>query len=120
MSTDWITPGAEVVTYSTGSNRDVRRQAIEKVAKRSFTVTDGSRFPIDSLQRHEGGTWGRSVHVVPADSETALEELAGAVRRRLMDDASRAVDEWVRNRTRENRLAAIVALQAIDDDEVTS
>ena len=118
--TDWIKPGTEVVLYNTGgsgTSRNVRRTTIKKVAAKSFTVSaEDVRFPVDRLSVSQGGSWGWTRHVTPADSENARELLAEAARQAADRRARSAVDDWVRSRTKANRLAAIAALQAIEGD----
>lgn len=118
---DWIKPGAAVVLYNTGgagTSRNVTTSAIAKVAAKSFTVeSEATRFPIDRLAVSQGGSWGWTRHVVPADSDKALEVLAEDARQRAEARARTAVDQWLRQRTPETRRAAIVALQALEQHE---
>lgn len=120
MSTDWITPGAEVILYSIGgaSQRlNVARTRIKRVATKSFTVEreHEPRFSLDRQEAREGGTWGWTRHCVPADSDKAREVIAAHNRAALLSEAKAAVDEWQKRPTRDNRLAAIAALQKVKD-----
>lgn len=128
-TTDWIKPGAAVVLYDTAARRDSRdvvQTTIKRVAGKSFTVDDRRgeiRFPIDRLRVRQGGgmlasSWTR--HVVPAGSDTAREVLAEAAMQRAENAARNAVDAWERDRSRENRHAAIAALQALDEHDPES
>lgn len=117
---DWLVPGAEVVLYSTGGAgvpRDVRRDTIAKVTKHSFTVTGEHepRFRIDRCSADQGGTWGWTRHVVPAGSDVARAELAGARHRRLIAKADMAYDAWRHSRDKRSLAALISVLQAIDE-----
>lgn len=120
-STDWIVPGAKVLVFSDtppGYSRGIRTATIEKVAKKSFTVEgEHVRFSIDRQEYRPTNSWTASARcVVPLDSDEAKSEMAAAESRSRVIAARSAVKEWERNRTRENRVAAIKALQAIDDD----
>jgi hypothetical protein len=55
--------------------------------------------------------------VVPVDSPIGQRKLAEASRVRLEYAARNACEVWIRDRTTENRLTAIAALQAIDTEE---
>lgn len=121
MTPDWISPGTPVVLYNTGGasrNRNVVETTIKKVAGKSFTVdAEDTRFPIDRLHVSQGGTWGWTREVVPADSVTARHVLAEHRHLLAKNRARRAVDDWSRSPSRETRLAAITALQALDSFE---
>lgn len=118
----WLVPGAKVVVFNDtlpGYSRSVRVSTVNKVATKSFTV-DGEqvRFSIGQQKHRTGSSWTSSARcVVPFDSDAARTELANARARDLTYAARDAVEKWERNRTRENRLAAIAALQAIETDE---
>ncbi len=117
--TSWIKPGAEVVVYSLGTataHPVARRDRIARVATKSFTTETGDRYQITRAHRRVGdAAWGYTEYVVPVDSETGQAELAKQGARDLMDAAQAAVYQWQRYRTREARLAAIAALQAVED-----
>lgn len=119
---DWLVAGAKVVVFNDALpsySRNVRVSTIAKVATKSFTV-DGERvrFSIAKQQHHSGNAFlSQTRCVVPFDSDTARAELATARHRQLVFTARDAVQKWERKRTRENRLAAIAALQAIETDE---
>lgn len=122
-SLDWITPGAKVVVYTEGGiSRDENPTVttIAKVAKKSFTVSKDvePRFSVDRQESAlQGGTWGWRRKVVPFDSDEARQMLKREQDRRRIYRARAAVEKWERMRSRENRLAAIAALQAIEVDE---
>lgn len=124
-SLDWITPGTKVVAYTEGSiSRDESPTVttIAKVAKKSFTVAEGRepRFSIDRQESaRQGGSWGWTRKVIPFDSDEARRMLKREHDRRRIYEARVAVEKWERKRSRENRLAAIEALQAIEVDETS-
>ncbi len=117
--TSWIVPGAEVVVFSNDHRYPrARRDRIEKIAKKSFTVEDGQpgeRYQLKDACRRTGGAFGYTEEVVPADSEAGQTALTDPIRRNKVGRARNAVTAWERDRTRENRLAAIAALQAVED-----
>lgn len=118
--TDWIVAGAEVFVYSVGGMSGLtnsRRTRIKKVATKSFSVEADNepRFSVDRQEAREGGEWGWTRRVVPIDSATAREVLAQEHTLRVLNRARNAVDTWRRSVNRTNRLAAITALQAVED-----
>lgn len=121
---DWLKPGAEVVVWTDGYGRrvlHVTRATVAKVAQKSFTVegvTD--RFDIRTMTAKGGGAWDRGRSVAPADSDQAKAVLESARHQRLTYKARAAVEAWEKKRTRETRLAAIAALQAVEVDEETA
>lgn len=119
----WLTPGEPVVvihTHFSGGRRHIRNVEsvrIHRVATKSFTVTGSSyRFRIDN-QRYNLGGFNRSIlTVLPADSaEARLADQTVNNRDRFVV-ARTAFESWTRDRTRTNRLAAIAALEAVQDD----
>jgi hypothetical protein len=121
-STDWIKPGEKVVTYTYGGvsrSENPSVTLIAKVAAKSFTLeNDSLRYSIDRQESpRQGGTWGWTRKVVPFDSDKAREVLEREKHERRMSRARATVDAWERMRTRENRLAAIAALQAVEQDD---
>lgn len=121
--TDWIAPGAEVLIYSRAA-RDVgllcpRHTTIAKVAKASFTVSleDEPRIKFDTQESaRQVDTWhGYYRRVVPLGSNEARLVTDRYNRHVRLQAAKSAVDKWQRNPTRESRLAAIVALEAVED-----
>jgi hypothetical protein len=117
---NWLVPGAEVMVYDDKHHAPYAvRTTVKKVATKSFSVTDDRqpRFPIKTLAAWMGGAWGWHRRVAPIDSDEARAALLRVDHARLMSAATLAVDTWERARTRENRLAAIAALQAVENDE---
>jgi hypothetical protein len=121
--TDWIKPGAEVVVYQSTDgphgSRYLRKSTVARVAKTSFSV-DGidGRFRLDTLSTKEfGGTtgsWWRYVAVSP-DSNAARQVIAKHNHLARQNRAEDAVVRWRRNKTEEHRLAAIAALEALEE-----
>lgn len=123
--TDWIKPGAEIVVYSRGYSGDShpRRTTVKTRATRSFTVEGiPDRFRLDTMETKTTGTWtsARSWVAIAPDSVKAVAMFEAQRKQSLVFGAQVAMDKWERDRTRENRLAAIAALQAVEDDEVAS
>ncbi len=119
----WLISGEDVLCYNVGgttTNTNSRATRIARVASQSFTVAaeQEPRFRIGNryCEVRQGGTWGWTRRVVPLDSVEAGEVLTAEDAQRRENRARAAVDDWVRKRNREARLAAIAALQAIDND----
>lgn len=118
---DWIYPGAPVVVYIDNHRRDdpePRDTVVDRVAKLSFTVKalPRERFKLADQHSKQGSGWSNWSYVaVPPDSEKAAAVKAAHDRIRRDYRAWSAVDAWRRDRNRHNRLAAIAALQAVED-----
>lgn len=119
---DWLKPGAEVVIWTDDYGYrvlHVKRTKVAMVAQKSFTVEGTSdRFDVQRMATKGGGAWDRERHVAAVDSEKAKAVLEESRQQQLTHRAWAAVDQWNKKRTRENRLAAIAALQAVEVDEV--
>lgn len=114
---EWLVPGAEVVVVHGHYGENVNTTTINTIAKRSFTVSGSDRrFSIDRQEHRPRDVWSSTWHVYPVESDEGQEFLAAKHQRRIEREARNACDRWMRNRTRENRLAAIAALQAIDEE----
>lgn len=126
MSTDvdrpeWLIPGAKVIVHRTGTYAShIKTTSIAKIETKSFTV-EGSpfRYQIRTLDRHEPGAWGAREQVIPVDSDEARKLLSDDHRRKLVRKAQSACDRYrcLSVDNREIRLAAIAALQAVEDEE---
>lgn len=109
---DWLTVGADVVVIDWwGGIESLAVTKIKSVATRFFFV-EGSphRFRI-SDQTHYGDAWGPTRRVVLASSTEGQRYISDARRIKLERRALTVFDIWARNRTEDNRLAAIAALQ---------
>jgi hypothetical protein len=115
---DWLVPGHEVITNGGTFQSRITRTNVDKVASHTFTLVGSHlRFRIKDLSYHEPGTWGRIIRVLPAESPEARKLIEEDRRRKLVLRAQKAVEDWSKRGTRELRLAAIAALQAVEDDE---
>lgn len=119
----WLTPGAKVIVHRTsiGTSR-IKVTTIAKIATKSFTVAGSpARYRINTLDRHETGTWGAWERIIPLDSDEGRKLLDEERRRRLIVLARNACDRWMVARGRgsdpELRWAAIAALQTVEDEE---
>jgi hypothetical protein len=119
---DWITPGQQVLIYEDSfrryNNPHAKLTRIVKVAKQSFTVEDcNERFRIADQRTKQlgslGGGW--AYQCVPADSEKAQQLLLEQQRIDLEYAAREACEQWLRNRTEENRAAAVTALTKLGE-----
>lgn len=121
---DWIRPGAPVVLYTSGSRSGhphAVRTTVKRVAAQSFVVDDGDheqRFRFDRMSVRmsvrQDPPWDWTRHAAHPGSAEAVRALAEEAAYRAESTAISAVDEWRRDRTRENRRAAISALEALD------
>ena len=121
FDTSWIKPGTPVVIYRKNrrpSEAVLHKTSIKRVAGKSFTVEwQDIRFNTERLESPRfGGSFGWSYGVTPAGSELARDLLAADQVLRVAAHARSAVDRWKKTRTREDRLAAIDALQAIEEN----
>jgi len=122
FDTSWIKPGTLVVIYR--KHRSLSEAmpietSIKRVAGKSFTVDwQDIRFNTERLEspRFGGSFGGWSYSVTPVDSELACDLLAADQVLRVAAHARSAVDQWTKTRSREDRLAAIDALQASEEN----
>lgn len=121
---DWLKLGAEVVIWTDTHGDDVRgvtTTTVTKVWMKTFAVEDhADKFEIDGMRSKPKGTWTRGYFCAPAGGDEAKEVLEKLRRQNLTWTARLAVEAWEKKRTRETRLAAIAALQAVEVDEETS
>lgn len=118
--TDWVVAGAEVLVYSFGGQSGRTNSTctrIKKVDTKSFSVeaTNEPRFSVAYQETSEGGTLGCTRRVVPIDSDEAREVLKEEHRIRVLNRARNAVNKWSSAPRDFNRLAAIKALQEVED-----
>jgi hypothetical protein len=120
---EWLIPGAKVVAYTTGGAGTMRRTVVttvDKVTSKTFTIVgDPGRFRIDrmSYETERGSVWSRTRHVVPLNSPEGQAEVVAENQRRAARRAEAACQKWRQDPTRDNRVAAIAALQAIQNEE---
>jgi hypothetical protein len=119
--TDWIKPGADIVVYSRGYSGDrvPRTMTVKTRAAQSFTVEGiPSRFKLDTLKTKQTSSWSSTHSWVATHPDSAkARELFDAERKaHLVYLARTATEKWERDTTRANRLAAIVALQKVEDE----
>lgn len=121
-NTEWIVAGAEVLLYAAKKTVDgtgPTRTRIKEVDDKSFSLEDSSQYRFNlhdqSSQRVSRlSPWGRML-VVPIDSDTARSVLAEEHSRQLMQVARLVADSWSKYPTRNGRLYAIKALEAVED-----
>lgn len=116
----WVVPGTPVLVIAGRDGMHLTVTSIAKVHKRYFTVdhyiyTD-KRFSLDRQEARAGDIWTTNPVVVPVGSPRGREVLAEKRRRVLVRHAETACTKWQRDPTRDNRLAAIAALQAVEDE----
>ncbi len=117
---DWIAEGTEVLTFNTGNSllTSLRKSVITKVTKTQFAIHgDEKRFKIaNEPGRHDGGTWGWTKRVIPLSSDEAHGYLEQRRAQHFRNKAQAACDAYSVRQSKENRLAAITALQAVTED----
>lgn len=119
---EWLTEGAKVLAYSVSSGLThsyPKVVTVKKISTESFSVDDDSepRFSLRTLDARVGGTWGHTRRIVSITSAEAKREIQRERDNRRTAYARSAVNEWQKKCTKEARLAAIAALQAIEKDE---
>jgi hypothetical protein len=123
---DWLKPGAEVVIWTEDNYRrqlrGVTTTTVTKVWAETFTVAAGTdTFEIHGLMTKSTAANGfRLAFCAPAGSDEARAVLENLRHQNLSWAARKAVETWDKKRTRENRMAAITALQAVEVDEEES
>jgi hypothetical protein len=120
---DWVQPDAEVLLYTVDQygSRHLVKTTIKRVNTGSFTVSaqQEPRFRLPQCRADTDDSWHRwTRYCVPFDSDAARRELDALRKRKLVVAARYAVEVWLKNKTRDNRLAAIAALQAVEDEAV--
>jgi hypothetical protein len=120
----WLVKGAEVLayteTYSDGRYRHPVITKIKKISTRSFTLEaeDEPRYSLIDCSCTQRDSWSAGTrYVVPLTSDQARYEIRREKERSQMKLTRYAVEVWRRSPTGENRLAAIAALQAIENDQ---
>lgn len=120
----WLVPGAEVVVKTTGGygmRTEVTRTTIKNVSTQFFTLNDRdgmvNRFRVGTQDHHETGSGAWWSKVLPLDSSEARKWLDADRRAKLIAAAMEACEVCARGgiTVRDYRIAAIKALQAIED-----
>lgn len=115
----WIAPGTPVLVVAGRDGDDVTNTVIARVLKRYFLVAAPhyatAQFSLDRQVHRTKGSWTTDPVVIPLDSDRARKLLEVQRRQRLIRRARDLCVEWQRKQTRETRLAAIAALQAVED-----
>lgn len=120
--TDWIKPDAPVVIYREQHGKPeslLCETTIKRVAAKSFTINGRwyYRFDMETQRtKQESFGWHYYRYVAVRPEAEVVQELRDAQRReQLKIRANDAVEAWQKDRSRGNRLAAIEALQAVED-----
>ena len=119
---DKLRAGEQVVVYTDSVTPGVVKapkvRVIDRVAAKSFVVQGlDERFDRTTWEtKRRGGAWSSTRYkAVPVDSDEARALFAEQDKSRKVTEAIGAVEAWRRSRTRQNRLAAIDALRAVED-----
>lgn len=120
VAPEWLVPGAEVVViHGRYQDETVIPTTVARVYKRYFTVAHesfaGGRFSLDRQERRGTGTWAMTTQVLQRGSPEATRYVEASRKRRLLRVAKDACVEWHRNPVRAARVAAIRALEAVED-----
>jgi hypothetical protein len=94
---EWLKVGAEVVTLRSDwrTNGHAPKSAtVEKIGKRDVVLDNGERFNVNRLSRQQGGTWGWTVGLLPADSPVVAEARAAAIHREKLWRAKAACEDF--------------------------
>lgn len=112
---EWLVVGAPVVVVSVGGMvESARTTRVKKIAKLSFTVeANDERFSIGSQERNTGGVWGVRYRCLSVHSPEGKHAIAAELRRRQERSAARVVEAWLADKSYENRVAAIAALESL-------
>lgn len=116
---DWLVPGADVAAIrGYGHDRRITKTRINKIATTTFSIVGSTaRFRISDQSYREPGAWGTRIRIMPLHSEEVREVQDQARYRRLENLAAHAVEAWRRERSEQNRVAAIEALQALAPED---
>ena len=125
---DWLVDGASVLVYSHAGHAsghaycEVHETTVKRVSTTSFTIHDapGARVSEPRIRIRGLQSVDFRRKVVPLESDEAREILARDAHDNAILRAHGAVRVWQKEGTRETRLAAINALQAIDQHEACS
>jgi hypothetical protein len=122
---DWPISGTRVVVWSerppSSTPREPLESTVDHVAGRTFTVTgidatfNRSTGRSKPVRRGAGAFASETYVAVDAESERARDVVGASTRRDRDDDARRAVQAWLADRSPANRRAAIDALEALDE-----
>ena len=117
---EWLARDEQVVIYTeTGrdSGRSVTLDIVTKVDALRFTVSGGNQFRVsDGALCDPFNRYGFIRYAIPLTSPEGYAEIARDARERRMINAQDGSARWQRSLSREDRLAAIEALQALDGD----
>lgn len=97
MSASWLTVGAKVATLQSGWRQHGHRPKfaiVERVGKRDAVLDDGQRFNVHRLERREGGAWGWTVKLLPAEHPIIAEALEEWRHRRRVQRARTACEDF--------------------------
>lgn len=121
---DWLVEGAEIIVFS--ATFDLSRigrltcTTVKKVSTQTFSVdiANSPRFRIEERPEHKVHEYDLTPQfVLPLDSPEAVVIIERRQQIRLRKAAKMICELYQDEPTRENRLAAIKALQAISDEE---
>lgn len=107
---EWIQPGAEVVRWSTSSNR-AQIVKIKSVGKVWITLeTNDPRINIESLRStRQGSTWNSwRVYIAERNSPEAIKRLNRSYVSECAERAQRSQTAWDADQLNQRKIAAVV------------
>ena len=96
-SAEWLHVGAEVATMRSDHRSHGHAPTFAKVAKigkRDVVLDDGQRFNVSRLDRREGGDWGWTVRLLPADAPVVTEAVERYRHQQKVSRAKAAAEDW--------------------------
>jgi hypothetical protein len=119
VAPSWLVPGVEVLVIRGHREDSVTWTRVARIRGWYFTVEHPScedlRFSLDSQEHRSRYMWGSSIRAIQFDSDEARKLWEADRRHRLISCARDACVTWTRYQNRDNRLAAIEALEAVED-----
>lgn len=108
---DWVKKGTEVASVATGQLNRVEFSKINRVGKRWLFLDNGEQFHVLALDRQEGVAGARTLYkLYQADDPAVAAAKLNVEVRRVMQEASKAAEEFIKDPSVLNAKKAIVAL----------
>lgn len=111
MTEAWVKKGTEVASVATGQLNRVEFSKINRVGKRWLFLDNGEQFHVLALDRQEGVAGARTLYkLYKADDPAVAAAKINVEVRRVMHEASKAAEEFIKDPSVMNAKKAIVAL----------
>jgi hypothetical protein len=113
----WLTVGADVVTMilhpRPGQSHEIKRSTVARIGKRDVVLADGQRFNVQRLSRKEGGSYGWTVVLLPADDPRIAEAATKDAQRAREVRARNACYDYYYQRGRTRPMTAEGVIRAV-------